>query len=382
MKGGRVFPGAGRVRARAQGVYVEEIINQASFKGIRVWDLARQGSAVVFSTDHYGLKQLRQLEEKGLVLEIIRERGLATWLRRVWRRKFWLAGFFCFCLILYYLSGLIWHIEVRGADIIDREELTEYVGDFGLYKWGNVRRLELNEIEQNLYLKFPELAWVAIERSGTKVVIRLVEKEFNPMQKGAVIDIVAEYDGIIFEMMVLKGIAKVEPGMTVAKGDVLIAGYREGEQVVNAAGSVKGKVFIEAYGEAAVVETEQSYTGNQRQVDILELWGKKVPLSRLPKYQRYEVEESSASIFWEGIVLRRRIYYEVSGRTNHFSPEEAEELALYRALVAAHAQLDPEAVITNKEIESLSQQSPFIYSVFITAETDLGREEMVQFKGE
>ncbi|HOC06037.1 MAG TPA: sporulation protein YqfD [Bacillota bacterium] len=379
MKGGRLFGGAGSVKARVEGIHLEELINQASLKGIKVWDIERQGSAVVFSTDYFGLKQLRK--EKELVLEIIGERGLLVWLRRVWSRKFWLAGFFCFCFLLYYLSGFIWAIEVQGTEKIDREELLDYVGEFGLYRWGKVRSLELNEIEQNLYLKFPDIAWVAVERSGTKVVIRLVEKQLNPIQRGAVIDIVAAYDGIIFEMMVLKGIAQVKPGMTVAKGDVLIAGYRDGEQVVNAAGSVKGKVFIEAYGEAAVEETEQSYTGDQRQVDILELWGKKIPLSRRPKYQHYEVEESSTAIFRNLIVWRRQTFSEISLRTNRFSPKEAEELALYRALVAAHAQLDPDAVIINKEVECLSQRSPFIYRVFITAETDIG-SEMVQFRGD
>jgi len=379
VKGGRLFGGAGSVKARVEGIHLEELINQASLKGIKVWDIERQGSAVVFSTDYFGLKQLRK--EKELVLEIIGERGLLVWLRRVWSRKFWLAGFFCFCFLLYYLSGFIWAIEVQGTEKIDREELLDYVGEFGLYRWGKVRSLELNEIEQNLYLKFPDIAWVAVERSGTKVVIRLVEKQLNPIQRGAVIDIVAAYDGIIFEMMVLKGIAQVKPGMTVAKGDVLIAGYRDGEQVVNAAGSVKGKVFIEAYGEAAVEETEQSYTGDQRQVDILELWGKKIPLSRRPKYQHYEVEESSTAIFRNLIVWRRQTFSEISLRTNRFSPKEAEELALYRALVAAHAQLDPDAVIINKEVECLSQRSPFIYRVFITAETDIG-SEMVQFRGD
>lgn len=382
MKGGRILGSAGSVRAKVEGIHAEELINQAALAGIRVWDIERVERAVVFSTDEKGLKQLRRLErEKGLVLKIIRERVLMVWLRRVRRRKFWLAGFFCFCFALYYLSGFIWAIEVQGTEKIDREELLDYVSDYGLHRWGKVRRLELNAIEQNLYLKFPDIAWVAIERSGTKVSIRLAEKQSNPMQRGAVIDIVAAYDGIIFEMMVLKGIAQVKPGMTVAKGDVLIAGYRDGEQVVNAAGAVKGKVFVEAYGEAAVEETAQRYTGDQRQVDILELWGKKIPLSRRPKYQHYEAEESSTAIFRNLIVLRRLTYSEVSLETNHFSPEEAEELARYRALVAAHAQLDPDAVIIKKEVENLSQHSPFICRVFITAETDIG-SEMVQFRGD
>lgn len=379
MKGGRLV---GSVKVGVHGFRAEELINQASRKGIKVWNIQEQESTVIFSTDSSGLKQLRGLEKAGdLTVEILRESGFLVWLKRIWRRKFWVVGFFCFCLAIYYLSGLVWSIELKGADQIDSKELEDYISDFGLYRWGKVRNLELNDIEQNLYLKFPQIAWVAVERKGTKVIISLVEKKYNPMQFGAVIDIIAKYDGIIFEMMVLKGIAKVKPGMTVAKGDVLIAGYRDGDQVVNAAGSVKGKAFIEGYGEAALVEIEQSYTGNQRQVDILELWGKKITLSPMPKYEYYEIEESFTEIFRDKVLLRHRLYSEITKRTNNFSPGEAEDLARFRALIAADVQLGPHAVITNKEVESLSQQSPFIYRVLLTVETDIGNE-MVQIRGE
>ncbi|HBS93084.1 MAG TPA: hypothetical protein DEA85_03630, partial [Firmicutes bacterium] len=113
----------------------------------------------------------------------------------------------------------------------------------------------------------------------------------------------------------------------------------------NAAGSVKGRVFLEGYGEAALEEIEKSYTGRQQQVDILQLWGKKIPLSRRPRFDNYEVEESSTSIYSTNIVFLRRLYSEIILNTNIFSPAEADELALLRAMIAAHAQVEEQAVI-------------------------------------
>lgn len=383
MKRGNFSGLVGGAKIHIEGVYPEEFINQAANQGIKMWDIDASGKALIFSTDFNSLKKLKQMQlDRVFSLNILSETGLVVVLRRLVKRKFLLAGFFCFCLAIYYLSGLIWTIELNGLEEIQRAEVTEYVRELGLQKWGKIRRLNLNEIEQNLYLKFPQIAWVAVDRTGTKISIRVVEKEYNPLQFGAIIDIVAEYDGIIFEMMVLKGIPKAEPGMTVAKGDVLIAGYLDGDTVINAAGSVKGKVFLEGYGEAALHEIEKSYTGRQQQVDILQLWGKDLPLSRKPPYEYYEVEEFSASIYRDKIVYLRRLYSEVSLSTKNYSPQEADELARLRALIAAHAQVEEQAAILRKEVEKLSLgEGLFGYRVLLTAETNIGCER-VQIRGE
>ncbi|MDD3073124.1 MAG: sporulation protein YqfD [Eubacteriales bacterium] len=383
MKGGTNTPLSGSVKIQISGMYPEEFINLAADKEIRLWDMEVAGKVLVFSTDFSSLKKLKQMQhDRGFSVEILRETGFVVWLRLLGKRKFLLVGFFCFCLAIYYLSGLVWTVELNGLEEINRAEVMEYIRDLGVYKWGEIRRLNFNEIEQNLYVKFPQMAWVAVDRTGTKISIRIVEKEYNPMQFGAVIDIVAEYDGIIFEMMVLKGIPKVEPGMTVAKGDVLIAGYRDGDNMINAAGSVKGRVFLEGYGEAALEEIEKSYTGRQQQVDILQLWGKKIPLSRRPRFENYEVEESSTSIYSTNIVFLRRLYSEIILNTNIFSPAEADELALLRAMIAAHAQVEEQAVILSKEVEKVSLgEGLFGYRALLTVETSIGRER-VQIRGE
>ncbi|HCX78114.1 MAG TPA: hypothetical protein DG577_01740, partial [Firmicutes bacterium] len=72
---------------------------------------------------------------------------------------------FCFCLAIYYLSGLVWTVELNGLEEINRAEVREYIRDLGVYKWGKIRDLNLNEIEQNLYVKFPQMAWVAVDRT-------------------------------------------------------------------------------------------------------------------------------------------------------------------------------------------------------------------------
>ncbi len=114
----------------------------------------------------------------------------------------------------------------------------------------------------------------------------------------------------------------------------------------------------------------------------MQLWGKDLPLSRKPKYEYYEVEESSASIYRSNIVFLRRLYSEISLSAKNFSPQEADELARLRALIAAHAQIEEQAAILSKEVEKISLgEGLFAYRVLLTVETNIGCER-VQIRGE
>ena len=367
-----------QVKVRIEGVHPEEIINRAAAKGIKIEDPEAAGKVLVLTTDYRGYKSLIALGlEQGFSLTKLGARGLLPFVQRLVRRKFFLIGFLCFCWAVYYISGLVWTIQLDGLVSIDQHEFLVQAAEFNLRKGANIRRLDLDEIEHSLYLAFPQIAWVAVERMGAKIRIRVVEREYNPLEFGAVIDIVAEYDGIIFEMMVLKGIPQVEPGMTVVKGDILIAGYRDGDNQVSAAGFVTGRVFLEGYGEATLAETEKRYTGREEQVSALRIWGRELPLSRKPRYQHYEVEESAVSIYGSQLVLIQRRYSEIMLISKTYSHQEADELARLRALIAAHGQADVQATIIKKEIENISSGPDcFGYRVLLTIETNIGCEKV------
>jgi similar to stage IV sporulation protein len=381
LKGGKYAGLFGMVRARAEGVHPEEFMNGAAKLGVRVWDVRAAGKETLFSTDRAGLKRLEQLQPRGFSLTVLAEKGLIYLLRRLLGRKFLLAGFFCFCLALFYLSGLVWAIEIDGLQELDRAQFTEHIRGLGLERWGMARKLDFNEIEEDLYLRFPQIAWVAIERKGTKITVRVVEKAPNPFPSGAVIDIVAKYDGIISEMMVLKGIPQVTPGTTVARGDVLIAGYIEDGAEVSAAGSVLGRVFITGQGEGALREALKTFTGQEKEVDILELWGKKFALSRTPPYANYEVKEETIGLYRDKVFFHRRYFREVLLNTVDYTPQEAEELARRRALLAAHGQVDEEAQILHREEEMRFVEGRYFCRVLLTAETSMV-EEQVNNRGE
>src|SRR5690554_1666984 len=371
----------GTAEIKVTGRFPEKFINMASAQGISMWDTVLGEKELVFKTFILHLGKLEGVQAKsGYALEELWRSGVLVFVCKIWRRKVLLAGFLGFWLVLYYLSGMIWRIDIQGLENIAKEEIEEHVGPLGIKRWTRFNKLDMDHVERQLYLEFPEIAWVALERTGTRISIRIVEKDYDPLQFGAPIDIVAEYDGIISEMMVLQGVPLVEPGMTVAKGDVLISGYREEDGLVNAAGSVKAIVYMEGYGEAALQEVETEFTGNEKLVQILRLGGVNIPLSRTDHgFTNYKREESVRYLRGNSntpISLVRHLYREVNMTTHSYSAEEADDLARERAKIAAHQKVGEHADILKTKFENISLDAIYRYKVTLTIETKIGKERL------
>ena len=116
-------------------------------------------------------------------------------------------------------------------------------------------------------------------------------------------------------------------------------------------------------------------------MDILELWGKKFALSRTPPYANYEVKEETIGLYRDKVFFHRRYFREVLLNTVDYTPQEAEELARRRALLAAHGQVDEEALILHREEEMRFVEGRYFCRVLLTAETSMV-EEQVNNRGE
>jgi len=376
----------GAASVLVSGKCPEKFINLASENGIKIWDIVQSSGNIKCKTDLSSLKKLEQfLQHTEFSLEVTAKSGVIPIAQFLVQRKFLLAGFFCFWLILFYLSGLVWQVDIEGLERVNKSTFVQYVETQGLHKWAKLKRLDLKAIEKQLPLQFPEIAWAAVERSGTRVLIRVVEKDYDPVQHGEVIDIVAEYDGIITEMMVLQGVSMAEAGMTVAEGDVLIAGYRENGKAVNAAGSIKAIVYFEGYGEAGLEEIKKEHTGQEETVRILQLGELSMPLTRKqPEFAHYDVAESVRYLRGKPgspVRLVERRYREIKLTVLTYTPEQASALALKRAKLMAHQRVEEHADLLKTEVLDMTQETIFRFRVLLTAETRIGRER-VQTRGE
>ena len=215
----------------------------------------------------------------------------------------------------------------------------------------------------------------------------MVEKIVVPQQEiTGPSDMVAARSGVVEEILVVDGQAKVESGQAVAKGDVLISGtvtpvlnpyapppiepltpYQ-----VQARGVVKARVWYQGYGECPLRSQNMVLSGREaHQVGLLTpwkefvLWGQNRP--------QYEHEQIKATSYILGTPLgplgfNYHLFSEEQPEEVTHSELEATQIARQKALQSLEEQIGESAVVTDSKFEVLSSPSDTIIRIKVSVE--------------
>jgi len=262
----------GQVVVLVRGGNLTGFVNTALSQGILLWDMKRSGEDLLSARVRAAsVRDLRRVAKAtGCRFRIEGRSGPVFRWRRLSRRKGLVAGFVAFCLALYVLSGFVWSIQVEGNRTVSSAAILQAAAAGGL-TWGMPRRLvDPDRVEKAVRDALPEMAWVSLRLHGTQVQLEVVERTLPRPVTEVPNDIVAARAGLVREILVQKGQARVAAGETVRAGQVLISGVIEPPagveppppvRYVAAAGLVRARVWYEAYGEAPLVVTGQRPAG-------------------------------------------------------------------------------------------------------------------------
>ena len=262
----------GYVTVRLRGPGLERLLNKMAELDIVLQRVRRlTGDVVIIRLKVKDFRLLRPLLWGTQInVSILDKHGAPFLLGRFRLRAFLAIGLMLSLLFVMYLSNFIWFIEVGGSQTLPMEALKGAVWDLGL-RAGVVRStIEPRAIEAELLKRFPVLAWAQIRVKGVKVDILLTERDGLESGDTGPGHLYAASDGVVTEILVLRGTAHVRDGSTVRKGDMLISGeYYDawGQKQFGAAqGVVKARVWYEGIGEGALAKWEPVSTGrNHRQ---------------------------------------------------------------------------------------------------------------------
>ena len=168
-------------------------------------------------------------------------------------------------IVLFWLSGSVWAISVKGNTKVSRGDILQVASDNGLKIGARKSHISTHSLQQAIAIAFPEISWVYVRFQGTLAVIEIVEK-VRPDVPGPG-DIVAKKDGIVESVLVLSGVPVVQPGETVKKGDLLIAGVTSGG-IQGARGSVTAKTWYEVIAEEPLSRLERVRTSRKKEVKV------------------------------------------------------------------------------------------------------------------
>ncbi|MBR3927953.1 MAG: sporulation protein YqfD [Clostridia bacterium] len=286
-------------------------------------------------------KNFRTLIEKySLPYKVIAVRGRARALRSLRSHAFLAAGLIIGIALIYILSLRIWFLDVSGAGSEIRESLYRAGVSVGCRKSG----VDVSAVSRLLEAENPEFAHIGVKISGVALKINCVKAESAPgvFDITKTRDLTAKADGVIVDINVFAGQAKVKSGDTVLKGDILILGQeragRDGEvSFVRAEGTVTARVWTKGESAVNLVIEKQVRTGRAETTTEIQTPFFTRKLAGENPFHAFEAQarESKLVGLFVPIRLIHTTFYELKTENAFIDKDAAEKTAFESALAKA-----------------------------------------------
>jgi similar to stage IV sporulation protein len=329
-------------------------------------------------------------EYKRLVLpdsikvEVVREVGLPQYFRRYRNRPGIAAGALLFAVTLYLSTMFIWDIEIKGAENIPEEEITEKLAALGCGVGSFIPSINFYELCNDYLAETGNVSWISVNLRGTVAYVELRERVMPEESEisDTPANIVAASDGIVERVEVYSGIAAVKAGDPVEKGQLLISGIIDSTAVGYRAIRAKGKVIAQT---AALLEvevpldtTEKVYTGNTYNEKTIKIFGKSINLFIKGRnfYEKYDtIEEIRNVTLFDDLRLpmtvRTVTYREYTEQKRTMTEAEAASVAALR-LSEEFAERFARADILSRTVESGLDGGVYRITCEVSCSEDIG----------
>ena len=368
----------GYIRVKVRGRRLERLINLLLEQQIELWGVRRIEGEFYTNIKLEDLAQLKEyLNQINCEYKMIDYYGLPYLIKRVFKRKFLFLGVITFIILIYIFSSFVFFIEIRGTKRIDGRVLKKQLAELKVKRGVLKSSIPLTHLEEIIISQNERIVWANLYFRGTRLVLEVVEKklidtEIKPS------DIVAKKSGLIKEIIVFRGTAKVQESDIVKKGELLISKEvkekvkkadelleEEKEEYnineVKAAGLVKAKVWYEGYGEAPLIKTVLQPTSQREKNIILKYRDKEIIISGPKKmpYNHFLVEENIKRLSqWRNIKFPLEIitkkYTKLKQIKIRRTAAQAKEIAKEKALESILQQLEKEVIIMNSDLKLIN----------------------------
>lgn len=232
------------------GENAEEMLNIAAKNSINIWGLYCKKRCITGCVSIKDFKRLKCIKRaKGIRIKIIKKCGIPFKLKRYKGRIGLLIGAVLFSLILYFLSGHIWIINVEGNDNIRKSEIIKSCYELGIEEGMRSSKINPHNDAQRLILKRNDIAWASLNIEGCYLGVNITEiKEDTTENKTVPTNLKASRDGVVKKIDVTSGDVIVKTDEVVKKGDVLVSGIIE---------RMNSTVFVYSSGKV-IAETERT----------------------------------------------------------------------------------------------------------------------------
>ncbi|MBR3560620.1 MAG: sporulation protein YqfD [Oscillospiraceae bacterium] len=277
----------GDVRVRARSAFPERVLNVCSARGISLREPRFVSEEeLAFSVDRRDWRRLRAAcADIGAEAHIDGVAGVPFFLGRLRRRGALLTGLALCVLLLALSSCFIWDIQVEGNGDVPREKILRVLAKNGVKRGTFAYSIRQHDLCNRALPELPELSWLTVNTRGCRATVIVRRRVPKPeiANESAPTNVIATRDALVTEVRALDGEAKVLPGTTVRKGQLLISGVVDtdgverpvvGTRYLAGKGTVQGRTWYELSVKIPLTVASKRRVGEEHR-SFAVLWGEK-----------------------------------------------------------------------------------------------------------
>lgn len=269
------------------GSFFEKFLNYCTKNNIYLWNIRKMTKnrtrACISARD---FKKIRKaVKVSRTKVHIAAKTGAPFVKKRYRKRKVFAIGLIVCLFMIWFLSKLVWSIDVEGVEQTDMAKINEILSENGLKRWVFTNTIDDEEIKQQLRLQTDTIAWVGIDIKGSKVVVSIKEREMPPeiVPMDEPCHITAKSDAVITNILARNGDVMVKVGDTVTRDQILVSGAVVNQygttRYMHSIAEITGNTWYEKTKEQKLYVDRRVPTGNKKKQKILNLFGFNINLS-------------------------------------------------------------------------------------------------------
>lgn len=291
------------------GENAEQLLNIASKNRISLWNLRYVKGKIIGCISISDFYLLRICKRKlNIKVRILKKCGLPLKTVRFRKRTGLMVGAVIFFVLLKFLSGFIWCVDVEGNKTVKAQEIHKICANIGVKEGALIKKTDASESAQQLLLNMPSLAWASVNIEGCRATVNVTEIKDMGEDTSVATNIKADCDGKIMKIDVTAGTVCVKVGDMVKKGDLLVSGVNEkdGNGVfVHSMGTITAKTRKVYTSSGNFNQKITKKSGEKSKKYVLSVFTLKIPLYLGNENKTYigKTERESLEIFGRNLPI-------------------------------------------------------------------------------
>ena len=358
-------------KIKIEGKDVKRFIRMLYRSGIYFEEISLDHGSAHIKVDKENYKKFNDIKTS-YNIEVIELFGISKFNHLI-RSNFIFLIFTAFGIfLLYFLSNIIFDVEVIHNDKYIRDLLYSELDKYNIKKYNFVKKYEyVQKVKNEILNNYKnDIEWLEIERVGTVYKIRVDKRIINNIkQDGQNRHVVAKKNGIIMCIVAEKGEIVKKVYDYVRAGDIIISGeiYKNKEVIgqTSASGDVYAEVWYKVKVEMPISYKEEALTGRSKNVINISFLDKNINIFDFHRYNNSKKEGNTIlSDFFGMFTIKYNKEYEINVK-DEVNNIISEEFAFKMARKKIEDQLGRgEYIISQKKLKTVINNSTIITEVF------------------